>query len=75
MRVWMRYRDVFKTNWHVGFTAFGGPAVQFQTVGRQRNLLDFAKLMALVPRKIRRKAAMDRRATGSFDLVIKAEQR
>ena len=27
-----RYRDVLKVNWHVGFTAFGGPAVQFQTV-------------------------------------------
>ncbi|KAL6720633.1 hypothetical protein ACLMJK_002558 [Lecanora helva] len=31
MKAWERYRDVVKANWHVGFTAFGGPAVQFQT--------------------------------------------
>ena len=32
MRIWSRYRDVIIANWHIGFTAFGGPAVQFQTV-------------------------------------------
>ena len=32
MRVWRRYSDVVLANWHLGFTAFGGPAVQFQTV-------------------------------------------
>ena len=33
MKICARYRDVFFANWHVGFTAWGGPAVQFQTVG------------------------------------------
>ena len=32
MRIWARYRDVIVANWHHGFTCFGGPAVQFQTV-------------------------------------------
>ena len=32
MHLLRRYRDVLRVNWHVGFTAFGGPAVQFQTV-------------------------------------------
>ncbi|CAF9904017.1 MAG: hypothetical protein ALECFALPRED_004803 [Alectoria fallacina] len=31
MRIWSRYRDVVVANWHIGFTAFGGPAVQYQT--------------------------------------------
>ncbi|KAI4169093.1 MAG: hypothetical protein LQ343_005956 [Gyalolechia ehrenbergii] len=31
MRVWKRYRDVVAVTWHLGVTAFGGPAVQFQT--------------------------------------------
>ena len=35
MKIWARYRDVFIANWHVGFTAWGGPAVQFQTVCSQ----------------------------------------
>lgn len=25
--------DVIKTQWHLGFTAFGGPPVHFQIVG------------------------------------------
>ena len=36
MRIWSRYRDVVIANWHIGFTAFGGPAVQFQTVRLSR---------------------------------------
>ena len=32
MKIWRRYRDVVRANWHFGFTAFGGPPVQFQTV-------------------------------------------
>ena len=32
MRLWNRHRDVLLANWHLGFTAFGGPPVQFQTV-------------------------------------------
>ncbi len=32
MKLWKQYQDVIMVNWHVGFTAFGGPAVQFQTV-------------------------------------------
>ena len=43
MQIWVRYRDVFMANWHVGFTAFGGPAVQFQTV-REIAWLDRPKL-------------------------------
>ncbi|KAL8754478.1 MAG: hypothetical protein Q9184_005104, partial [Pyrenodesmia sp. 2 TL-2023] len=31
MRFWKRYKDVVAATWHLGFTAFGGPAVQFQT--------------------------------------------
>ncbi|CAD6569610.1 MAG: hypothetical protein ASARMPREDX12_002741 [Alectoria sarmentosa] len=31
MRIPSRYRDVVVANWHIGFTAFGGPAVQYQT--------------------------------------------
>ncbi|KAL8728267.1 MAG: hypothetical protein Q9166_005507 [cf. Caloplaca sp. 2 TL-2023] len=31
MRAWKRYKDVIAATWHLGFTAFGGPAVQFQT--------------------------------------------
>ncbi|KAL8931348.1 MAG: hypothetical protein Q9216_007224, partial [Gyalolechia sp. 2 TL-2023] len=31
MRVWRRYRDVVAVTWHLGVTAFGGPAVHFQT--------------------------------------------
>ncbi|KAL8904404.1 MAG: hypothetical protein Q9207_003300, partial [Kuettlingeria erythrocarpa] len=30
-RLGKRYGDVVATTWHLGFTAFGGPAVQFQT--------------------------------------------
>ena len=41
MRLLTRYRDVLRVNWHVGFTAFGGPAVQFQTV---RNINSPGKL-------------------------------
>ena len=44
MHLLRRYRDVLKINWHVGFTAFGGPAVQFQTV---RNITDPGKLFGL----------------------------
>ena len=32
MKTWARYGPVIKANWHHGFTCFGGPAVQFQTV-------------------------------------------
>ncbi|KAL8829905.1 MAG: hypothetical protein Q9170_005971 [Blastenia crenularia] len=32
MKVWTRYGDVIAATWHLGFTAFGGPAVQFQTI-------------------------------------------
>lgn len=32
MRIWNQHRDVVLANWHLGFTAFGGPPVQFQTV-------------------------------------------
>ena len=32
MKLWKRYKDVVKQNWYHGFTCFGGPAVQVQTV-------------------------------------------
>lgn len=31
MQLWKRYREALCANWHLGFTTFGGPAVQFQT--------------------------------------------
>jgi hypothetical protein len=30
--IWDRTKDVFSKNWHLGFTAFGGPPVHFQIV-------------------------------------------
>lgn len=59
MKLWQQYRDVITANWHVGFTAFGGPAVQFQTViltilSKQVGLAN----VELVPREIRRKTGM-----------------
>ncbi|KAI4108480.1 MAG: hypothetical protein L6R37_001084 [Teloschistes peruensis] len=32
MRVWKKHHDVIAVTWHLGLTAFGGPAVQYQTV-------------------------------------------
>lgn len=32
MKLWDQHKDVVLANWHLGFTAFGGPPVQFQTV-------------------------------------------
>ena len=54
-------------NWHVGFTAFGGPAVQFQTV-RLHTFRTFATRVADVPivsRKICEEIGMDRRTIGT----------
>lgn len=31
-KFWNRIRDVILVNWHLGFTAFGGPAVHYQLV-------------------------------------------
>ncbi len=49
-------------NWHVGFTAFGGPSVQFQTVRAQ---VDTGRYLEranceTVPRKICNTFKMDR---------------
>jgi len=30
--IWEQVKDVFAKNWHLGFTAFGGPPVHFQIV-------------------------------------------
>jgi hypothetical protein len=30
--IWRRSMDVLSKNWHLGFTAFGGPPVHFQIV-------------------------------------------
>ena len=38
MKLWGRYSDVVAANWHLGFTAFGGPPVQYQTVTTLRDL-------------------------------------
>ena len=35
MKIGRRYRDVVAATWHLGFTAFVGPAVQFQTLPYQ----------------------------------------
>lgn len=32
IRFWKRSREIILINWHLGFTAFGGPAVHFQLV-------------------------------------------
>ena len=29
MELWRRYGETISANWHLGFTCFGGPAVQF----------------------------------------------
>lgn len=34
IRFWKRLREIILVNWHLGFTAFGGPAVHFQLVRR-----------------------------------------
>lgn len=34
IRFWERSREIILINWHLGFTAFGGPAVHFQLVRR-----------------------------------------
>lgn len=34
VRFWKRSREIILINWHLGFTAFGGPAVHFQLVRR-----------------------------------------
>ncbi|KAI4087469.1 MAG: hypothetical protein LQ344_006758 [Seirophora lacunosa] len=34
MKIWKRYQDVVAATWHLGVTAFGGPAVQYQTFHR-----------------------------------------
>jgi len=31
-KIWDRTVDVVAANWHLGFTAFGGPPVHFQIV-------------------------------------------
>ncbi|KAG8530889.1 uncharacterized protein KY384_004246 [Bacidia gigantensis] len=35
MRLWERYKETIRANWHLGVTCFGGPAVQFQTFHRR----------------------------------------
>ena len=32
LRLWSRSKDVILMNWHLGFTAFGGPTVHYQIV-------------------------------------------
>lgn len=34
IRFWKHSREIILINWHLGFTAFGGPAVHFQLVKR-----------------------------------------
>lgn len=62
MRIWSRYRDVVMANWHVGFTAFGGPAVQYQTVRRFCQWKGYRERanVDLVPREIRNASRLDR---------------
>lgn len=41
IRFWKRSREIILINWHLGFTAFGGPAVHFQLVKRPHLLKMF----------------------------------
>lgn len=43
--------DVIKVQWHLGFTAFGGPPVHFQIVGYilEDNLRSLCTYLTLVP--------------------------
>ena len=49
-------------NWHVGFTAFGGPAVQFQTVSRSyESERIFERVNTdIVPREVCNSPGLDR---------------
>jgi hypothetical protein len=40
LRLWEGTKDVFSKNWHLGFTAFGGPPVHFQIVSHATQWLD-----------------------------------
>lgn len=37
-RFWKRSWEIVSVNWHLGFTAFGGPAVHFQLARRPHHL-------------------------------------
>lgn len=67
MRVWSQYRDVIMANWHVGFTAFGGPAVQYQTVRGSFEWKGYCELANIdaVPREICNTPRLDRRTNGA----------
>ena len=64
MHLLARYRDVLRVNWHVGLTAFGGPAVQFQTVRNINVLTSSLADPQLVSPTIRGAFTMDRRTNG-----------
>lgn len=60
-------RDATVANWHLGFTAFGGPPVHFQTVRHPalhaRQAMLYADLH-VVPQSLRGRLPMDRRTDG-----------
>lgn len=47
IKIWKSSREIIFINWHLGFTAFGGPAVHFQLVGKPHYTKDSLRAVVI----------------------------